>query len=96
MKWDRPQKEGVFRGKVAEGALKSKLYLSQYRPFFKQHLYFDRFWNNCVYQMPALFPMNNTKGTSSRKRFDNKFDSFAESEQPLSRVDFCLSDSIIL
>ena len=36
------------------------------------------------------------KGTSSRKRFDNKFDSFAESEQPLSRVDFCLSDSIIL
>ena len=27
-------------------------------------------------------------GTSSRKRFDNKFDSFAESEQPLSRVDF--------
>ena len=37
-----------------------------------------------------------TYGTSSRKRFDNKFDSFAESEQPLSRVDFCLSDSIIL
>ena len=29
-----------------------------------------------------------TTGTSSRKRFDNKFDSFAESEQPLSRVDF--------
>ena len=29
-----------------------------------------------------------TYGTSSRKRFDNKFDSFAESEQPLSRVDF--------
>ena len=29
-----------------------------------------------------------TQGTSSRKRFDNKFDSFAESEQPLSRVDF--------
>ena len=28
------------------------------------------------------------EGTSSRKRFDNKFDSFAESEQPLSRVDF--------
>ena len=29
-----------------------------------------------------------SEGTSSRKRFDNKFDSFAESEQPLSRVDF--------
>ena len=40
--------------------------------------------------------MAETIGTSSRKRFDNKFDSFAESEQPLSRVDFCLSDSIIL
>ena len=27
-----------------------------------------------------------TKGTSSRKRFDNKFDSFAESEQPLRNL----------
>ena len=25
-------------------------------------------------------------GTSSRKRFDNKFDSFAESEQPLRNL----------
>ena len=36
-------------------------------------------------RLPSSFTIH---GTSSRKRFDNKFDSFAESEQPLSRVDF--------
>ncbi|MHB1582499.1 MAG: DEAD/DEAH box helicase [Acidimicrobiales bacterium] len=29
---------------------------SMYRPFCKQWLYFDRQWNNCVYQIPSLFP----------------------------------------
>ena len=52
------------------------------------HLNQPFFWRN-VTQRKSI-------GTSSRKRFDNKFDSFAESEQPLSKVDFCLSDSIIL
>jgi len=28
-----------------------------YRPFSKQWLYFDSFFNNCVYQMPRLFPV---------------------------------------
>ena len=27
-----------------------------YRPFYRQYLYFDRFWNERVYQMPRLFP----------------------------------------
>ena len=51
MKWDRLQKNTVFRGKIAEDASTSKICISQYRPFFTQYLYFDRFWNNCVYQM---------------------------------------------
>lgn len=29
---------------------------SLYRPYFKQHLYFDRLLNHRVYQMPKLFP----------------------------------------
>ena len=34
----------------------ANLQLGSYRPFCKQHLYFDRFWNEMVYQIPRLFP----------------------------------------
>ena len=60
MKWDRPQKRNVIKGKKAEPADRSKIYKSLYRPFYPQFLYFDRFWNNCVYQMPTIFPMKST------------------------------------
>jgi predicted helicase len=33
-----------------------KFFCSIYRPFFKQHVYFDRMLNEMVYQMPQLFP----------------------------------------
>ena len=58
MKWDRPQKKNVRRGRRAEFANRICINKSYYRPFFPQFLYFDRFWNNCVYQMPSIFPMN--------------------------------------
>lgn len=29
---------------------------SLYRPFYKSWMYFDRHFNNCVYQMPRIFP----------------------------------------
>ena len=61
MKWDRPQKRNVVQGKKAESATIGKVRKSLYRPFFLQFLYFDRFWNNCVYQMPSIFPTNETK-----------------------------------
>lgn len=61
MKWDRLQKNTILRGKIVEDASVSKLYLSYYRPFFTQYLYLDRFWNNCVYQMPAIFPTCESK-----------------------------------
>lgn len=32
-----------------------------YRPFDKQHLYFNRQWNDMVYQMPRIFPNAVTK-----------------------------------
>ena len=61
MKRDRPQKKNVTSGKQITGAAPNKLTRSLYRPFFAQFLYFDRFWNNCVYQMPSIFPTNETK-----------------------------------
>ena len=61
IKWDRLQKNTVYRGKMSELASATKIYLSQYRPFYSQFLYFDRFWNNCVYQMPSIFPTNESK-----------------------------------
>ena len=32
-----------------------------YRPFFKQHLYFDRALNSSVYQIPRIFPSPDTR-----------------------------------
>lgn len=34
---------------------------SAYRPFSKQWAYFDRHFNNCVYQMPKIFPRSHEK-----------------------------------
>ena len=55
--WDRPQKSGVARGRRANFDA-GRVVASLYRPFTKQWLYFDRFFNNCVYQMPRIFPMS--------------------------------------
>ncbi|SPT70141.1 type ISP restriction/modification enzyme [Anaerobiospirillum thomasii] len=59
--WDRPQKRNVVKGIYSEQIDTKKIYCSLYRPFFKQNIYFDRYWNNCVYQLPVLFPHSNTK-----------------------------------
>ena len=61
MKWDFAQKNGLEKGKKASLLEVSHIYKSYYRPFFSQFLYFDRFWNNRVYQMPAIFPTNESK-----------------------------------
>jgi predicted helicase len=53
--WTREIKQDLSRFK--RGAFqKSGLRVSLYRPFTKQHLYFDRQFNNCVYQLPRIFP----------------------------------------
>ena len=36
--------------------LQQNLAYSLYRPFHKEYLYFDKIFNNSVYQMPKLFP----------------------------------------
>ena len=39
----------------------SHVVLSAYRPFSKEWAYFDRHFNNCVYQMPKIFPYPSAK-----------------------------------
>lgn len=34
---------------------------SIYRPFCKQNMYLDREWNNCIYQIPSIFPTSKHK-----------------------------------
>lgn len=61
MAWDLPQKRDVMHGKYCDDFITAHLYTSLYRPFFKQRFYFDRYWNNRVYQMPQIFPDSNAK-----------------------------------
>jgi predicted helicase len=54
--WDHAQRIGVAIGR--EGVFNSEAIRSSlYRPFFPQWLYYDRFFNNRVYQMPRMFPL---------------------------------------
>ncbi|MDT3662515.1 MAG: type ISP restriction/modification enzyme, partial [Anaerobiospirillum sp.] len=56
--WDRPQKRHVVQGRFYDDVNPELIVKSLYRPFFKEFLYNDRDWINCVYQMPQLFPFN--------------------------------------
>ncbi|MFK2902875.1 DEAD/DEAH box helicase [Dyella ginsengisoli] len=53
--WDYAQKIGVARGRKANSS-SAAVRQSLYRPFTKQWLYFDHFFNNRLYQMPRIFP----------------------------------------
>ena len=59
--WDRPQKRHVLQGKFYDDVKPELIVESLYRPFFKQFLYNNRDWINCVYQMPQLFPFSRAK-----------------------------------
>lgn len=55
IKWTREIFASVRSGR--EGIFNSKhVVQSAYRPFNKEWAYFDRHFNNCVYQMPSIFP----------------------------------------
>ena len=56
IKWDRPQIKHLEQAKAYPIVDASKIVYSLYRPFFKQFLYNDSKWINCVHQMPKLFP----------------------------------------
>lgn len=56
--WNRADKNNIARGANApryrydEDAVR----LGSYRPFNKQHVYFDRRLNDMIYQLPSVFP----------------------------------------
>lgn len=52
--WDRQQKKDINLLKKYSYDEQS-LRIGMYRPFFKQHVYFNRQLNNCVYKIPLLF-----------------------------------------
>jgi predicted helicase len=58
--WDRAQKFDLIKFKTYSFDHDS-IYLSTYRPFYKQWSYFNRQLNNCVYKLPSLFPTSGTK-----------------------------------
>ena len=53
--WDRQQRRDVERGRRYRET-ETGYRLSLYRPFSRQHVYFDRSLNNCVYQLPKIYP----------------------------------------
>lgn len=65
-KLDKPifdPKQAKWTGSLTERLKKQslkfdidKIQLSLYRPFFKQYLYFDRTFNDAIYQIPKFFP----------------------------------------
>jgi predicted helicase len=54
--WTRELKQDLGRFRSADYN-SAALRFALYRPFTKAHIYFDRQFNNCVYQMPRLFPV---------------------------------------
>ena len=58
--WDSALKNS-FANRKKGGFLASKIRSSVYRPFTKEHLYFDRQFNNSVHRMPGFFPQADSK-----------------------------------
>ena len=60
--WDRPQKNLLSKLKKISIQNQSVV-LAHYRPFTKMWLYSDSQFNNCIYQIPKIFPDNNSKNS---------------------------------
>lgn len=54
--WDRAQREKDLPQGIRYEFCNDSVRIASYRPFFKQYVYFNRSLNNCVYQIPKLFP----------------------------------------
>ena len=53
--WNRADKNNLTRG-VCYGFRDESVVLGSYRPFSRQHVYFDRQLNDMIYQLPKIFP----------------------------------------
>jgi predicted helicase len=58
--WSRALKQAFNSGKKRE-FYDSSIVKSSYRPFIKEFFYFNRDFNECVYQQPTLYPSNSSK-----------------------------------
>jgi len=58
--WTREVYNDVSKG-YYHSVLDDDFRCSLYRPFSKQYLYFNKHFNNCVYQMPLIFPTKNAE-----------------------------------
>ena len=58
--WSRDLKSKLKQGKIAEYN-EQKVRVSQYRPFTKSNLYFDRAMSDVVYVFPSIFPISETE-----------------------------------
>ncbi|WP_375657422.1 type ISP restriction/modification enzyme, partial [Bartonella sp. CM120XJJH] len=57
--WSRALKQQLAKGKVFE-LKETCLIQSSYRPFARQWLYYNRAFNEMIYQMPRIFPLEKT------------------------------------
>jgi predicted helicase len=60
MSWTREVKEDLHRHNIRQ-FIENGIVKSLYRPFTHSWMYFNQHFNNCVYQMPRLFPDNNSE-----------------------------------
>ena len=58
--WDRRQKLTDCPKGIHYNFNIDSVRVSQYRPFFKQNSYINKYLNNCTYKIPQLFPLNDT------------------------------------
>lgn len=59
-RWSRSL-ENHLKKKIKLSLKEDRIYQSQYRPFFKQCTYFEKYTNEMTYQLPKLFPANEIK-----------------------------------
>lgn len=73
--WTRAVKNSAKAGHKRKFE-KKDIVVGMYRPFTKSHLFFNRYFNECVYQQPKFFPSQNienkvivTTGTGAKQGF---------------------------
>ncbi len=63
MSWTREVKQDLGNHKQRD-FLPEDLTMAMYRPFSKSWMYFNEHFNNCVYQMPRIFPSTDTQNVT--------------------------------
>lgn len=81
--WDRAQLESDLIRGIKYVFDKNCIRVSSYRPFFKQNMYLNRQLNNCVYQIPQIFPHIDSR---------NIVICFSSAKTPTALITDCIPD----